>query len=145
MIKLHHCDEHLSSWWKFIIVIKYYCVENSWSYWKFIILMKIHLCDENLSLWWKLDIVSKVDDIATLGPSWLSDLIWSISQKISWGPLGGQDYNMYARRTSTGPVPGVPHHEYGTSWQVLDSYAYWPLFIVPEPAHRKRRLLLVIG
>ena len=55
-----------------------------------------------------------------------------------------QDYNIYAWCTSDGPVPGVPYHQYGTSLQVLDSYAYSSLYIVKEPAHRKRRLLLVI-
>ena len=28
---------------------------------------------------------------------------------------GGQDYNMYARRTSIGSVPGVLYLQYGTS------------------------------
>ena len=46
-----------------------------------------------------------------------------------------QDYNIYARRTSYGPVPGVQYLQYGTCSQVPDSYAYWFLFIVPEPAH----------
>ena len=43
-----------------------------------------------------------------------------------------QDYNMYARRTSNGPVPGVLYLQYGTSSQVPESYAYQSLFIVPE-------------
>ena len=57
---------------------------------------------------------------------------------------GEQDYSIYARHTSNGPVPCVPYHQYRTSGQVFDSYAYWSLSIVPEPAHRKRRLLSVI-
>ena len=56
-----------------------------------------------------------------------------------------QDYNMYAWCTSAGPVPGVPYYMYRTNCQVLDSYAYGSLFIGPEPADRKQRLLLVIG
>ena len=35
------------------------------------------------------------------------------------------DYNIYALRTSYGPVPGVQYLQYGTCSQVPDSCAYW--------------------
>ena len=54
VMKIHHCDEN-SFWWRFIIVIK-----KSSLWWKFIIVMKIHHYDENSSLWWKLIIVMKI-------------------------------------------------------------------------------------
>ena len=53
-----------------------------------------------------------------------------------------QDYNIYAQRTSNGPVPGVQYLQYGTCSQVPDSYAYCSLFTVPEPAYREQRFLL---
>ena len=56
--------------------------------------------------------------------------------------LRRQDYIMYARRTSSGPVPGVPYHWYGTSLQGPDPNDYWSLFIGSEPAHMERRFLL---
>ena len=68
VMEMYQYDEHLSSWWKFIIVIKFHCDGISWSYWKFIILIKIHLCDENLSLWWKLDIMSKIHHFDEIHP-----------------------------------------------------------------------------
>ena len=55
---------------------------------------------------------------------------------------GTQDYKIYARRTSNGPVPGVLYLQYRTSSQVPDSYANWFLLIVLELARRERRFLL---
>ena len=51
-MKIHHCDENLSQWWKFTIARKiYHCYEINWLRWKYISGMKIPHWDEDLSPW----------------------------------------------------------------------------------------------